>query len=113
MRMIEITLFCLLFPLFSGIFVSGIKETSALQEKCAKKSAELSKNMLIARTFERLCEENAPESEFDSFRADYASLFPLDAIFVETLGLKDKKRLLKCSWESEGKRFSVLSVTEK
>ena len=113
MRIIEISVFCLLFPLFAGIFYSAAKEFSVRQEKCVQKSAELSKNMMISQTFVRMCEKNASDSDFDSFCSDFSTLFSLDSISVETLGVKDKKALVKCAWKLDGLSHSCLSVTER
>ena len=108
MKLIEITAAVVLFPLIFASFPSLAWGICATQKHCTQKSTELSRDRAIANGFMHLCERTASEH----FRSDYASLFSLDEISVESLGVKGKKQLLKCSWRVGETEHTVLSITE-
>lgn len=112
MRLIEISVFVLILPLFFWIFSSDMKFISESGKTYSEKAAELSRDRTIARGFVRLCEQKE-EARFDSFRSDCASLFALDSISVEKLGVKDKKTLLKCSWSVGETERAVIAIKEE
>ena len=113
MRMIDVLVLVCLLPLFSVTFSSAVTSLASCQKKYAEKSAPFNADRCIASSFKKICGgSDEKEADFEAFALTYAAVLPVSAIRVETVGIKDKKRLLKCSWTSGNGEMHVLAVCE-
>ena len=113
MRLIEVLVLVILLPLFAGLLSSSMKAFASCEKQYFERSAPFNADRCIARSFKKICERGLEEKEdFESFVKTYGSLLPVTSLCVETVGIKDRKKLLKCSWTSQNGRKFVLAVCE-
>ncbi len=113
MRMIELLALVVLLPLFSAVFSANICSISECQKKYAEKIAPLNADRCLVNSFKRICGKEGLESEdFKTFVENYGAVLPVSSLSVETIAVKDRKKLLRCSWTSGNGKNYVLAVCE-
>ena len=81
------------------------------QKMYAEKSAPYNADRCIVASFRRICSQSASQRQnFDAFVKNYGAVLPVTSLAVETVGIKDNKKLMKCSWISSGRENYVLAV---
>ena len=107
----------ILLPLFALIISSSLKTVASCEKKYFEKSAPFNADRCIAGSFKKICARGLAEADekegFESFVKTYGSVLPVSSLCVETVGIKDRKKLLKCSWTSQNGGNFVLAVLEK
>ncbi|WP_294429786.1 hypothetical protein [uncultured Treponema sp.] len=114
MKLIEVLVMIILLPLFSMTISSNMKAVMESRKRFSEKNAIFCTDKSISSSFIKICEKNGgKEAEMDSFLRNCNLLFELDSIKVETVGVKDRKKLMKCEWRLGTRSNFVLAVTEK
>ncbi|MBQ8013839.1 MAG: hypothetical protein IJ257_05540 [Treponema sp.] len=113
MRIIDLLLLLVLLPLFSLVFSVNLSSLSESHEKYRRLAGQLNRDKVILASFRSVCsQKTGDDSDFDEFSAKYGALFGLDSLSVKTLGLKDGKRLVECTWSAERGKIRILAVCE-
>lgn len=113
LRLIEILVLIILLPLFALLLSSGLTALASCEKKYIEMSGPINADRCIARSFKKICEQGAEEKEdFESFVRTLGSILPVTSLSVETVGIKDRKKLLRCSWTSQKGGNFVLGVCE-
>lgn len=111
MRMYELLALVILLPLFSALSASNFRSLAECEKNYAEKSAPYNADRCIVASFRRICSQSASQRQnFDAFVKNYGSVLPVTSFLVETVGIKDNKKLMKCSWISSGRENYVLAV---
>ena len=101
-------------PLFAGIFSSNLKILRENEADFRSKSALLSRDRTIETAFKNFCRKKGDfADEAGQFCSEFESLFAGTSVQIEVLGIKDGKKLLKCSWKSGGNENFILAIYEK
>ncbi|MCR4822052.1 MAG: hypothetical protein K5873_04160 [Treponema sp.] len=110
--MIEILVLMILLPLFSVIFAFNLSSLNDCRKRYEEIYRPYSRDKAIVQAFRKISGKIPVETEdFEDFLASYKALFNLDSISVVSMGIKDNKRLLKCSWTCGGKSLYALAIT--
>lgn len=122
MKLIEISVLILLFPLFLKIFASSYIQFSKIHEKNVALESSFSKDFFAVSAFEKFCadfsdlfdfasSENFSYEEKISEIEKMCSAFGIEKMKISVAGYADGKILLKCSWKNGSKenyRFAVV-----
>lgn len=99
LKLIEIAILVILLPLFSVNISRNLIVLHESQKTYQRKAVELSRAKTITNGFKTMCQKSGVQkADFDKFSEDCKNLFGLDSILIETIGIKDNKKLLKCTW---------------
>ena len=99
MKLIECVVLIVILPIFALTFARGGSLLIKNHSSYVRDSRDFERNKSIANSFRALCRDESYNVEkFDSLARDLSALWALDSFSVDTEGIKDKKRLLKCSW---------------
>lgn len=114
MKLIEILILLLIFPLCLKNFSSGCAQFLKIQEKLAPIEKSFQQDLFISSSFEKLCaesietESSLSEKKISGWREMCKSfLFDEDEINVACLGFFDGKALFKCEWKNGEKTNHV------
>ena len=113
MKLIEVLVMLVLLPVFSMSVSSNIKVLAESRKRFSEKYTLFCADKTISSSFVKLCEKSVEdEAEIDTFLKNSSLLWSLDSIDVKTLGMKDKKKLLKCEWRRGTHSSFVLAISE-
>ncbi len=120
MKLIEILLFILIFPLCLKTFSSGCVELLNIQKKIAPLEKSLQRDLFVSSSFGKLCSESLEKEnplngkKISGWRKICGSFFPNEnEINVTCEGVCNDKALLKCEWKNGEKVNHVFQVASQ
>ena len=123
MKLIEISVLILLFPLFLKIFAYSYIQVSKIHEQNVALESSFSKDFFAVSAFEKFCADFSDSFDSESSENFFyeekisdlekmCSSFGIEMMKICAAGYADGKILLKCSWKNGSKenyRFAVVS----
>ena len=114
MKLTEVLCFVFVLSLLSPYFYREEKVYFSLVRRRTDIQKNYHGNLFIAEGFKKMCQEKKiSESDLDSFARTCQSLWNPEKLCIRTEGIKDRKRLIRCSWEFEGQRRECLRIVSE